>query len=271
MSYVGVNHDLRVVNGRTLYMPPYAGGQEGWGNLALPDVSVADTAQKYPVGTKYVEGDRIFRYVHVSGSPLPGRGAANLNTIQERAGASWDVNGVIGDTTVYINAMVNDIDLDEFAGGWLLFAGADTGHGNQIPIVSNTAATVGNPSTIVLGHGLTGTATAGVTGSTLTASLWSQVGTSLPSGYSTIVGVPITTITDGEYGWIMTWGPCLVVPTGSYGDGASERTFYFQTDGTIFGGSDLSYDHQYAGVTASLTYYDDTAQVTNFFILQLFP
>ena len=57
-----VNHDLRVNNGMTLYHPPYASGQLGFGNMALPDVYHVDQVQQYPLGTRLVYGERSFRY-----------------------------------------------------------------------------------------------------------------------------------------------------------------------------------------------------------------
>jgi len=54
-------------NGATIVMPPWFQGAKGWGNLALPDVYVADAVQQYPEGTKYEEGDRKFRYIKYIG------------------------------------------------------------------------------------------------------------------------------------------------------------------------------------------------------------
>jgi len=272
-----INHDLRVVDGRTLYMPPYAGGQDGWGNLALPDVGVSDAVQKYPIGTKYVEGDRTFRYAHANpsgGTITPGRLVCNMNTVQERAGASWDVNGVVGDTVVYINAMVNNIDLNEFAGGYLLYAGAD-GLSNMIPIVSNTAATTGDgPSTIVLGMPLTGAATAGVTGSTLTGSIFGnvlQMSVGAGTGYQSAVGLPLMEITQDYYAWIQTWGPCIIVGVAATGDTDDERTVIVNQDGCIKIASMGTVDSQRAGFIATTTWYNTGAVSSNFIILQLFP
>jgi len=58
-----LNHDIRSNNGSYIIMPPWFQGESGWGNLKLPNVyNTNDVAALYPVGTKYVEGERIFYY-----------------------------------------------------------------------------------------------------------------------------------------------------------------------------------------------------------------
>lgn len=43
-------------------MPPFYEGESGWGTLALPNVYKADSGARYPSGTKFQEGERIFYY-----------------------------------------------------------------------------------------------------------------------------------------------------------------------------------------------------------------
>ncbi len=58
-----VNHDIRSNQGRTIYMPEYYEGENGWGNLVLPNVySADDYPTLYPRGTRLVEGERSFYY-----------------------------------------------------------------------------------------------------------------------------------------------------------------------------------------------------------------
>ncbi len=59
----GPNHDLRSNAGRTIYMPEYYEGENGFGNLAIPNVYAADDATTlYPRGTRLVQGERSFYY-----------------------------------------------------------------------------------------------------------------------------------------------------------------------------------------------------------------
>ncbi len=59
---VRINHDLRRNDGKTVFMPSWFQGETGWGNLGLPNVYKADSAQLYPAGTKFVDGERVFYY-----------------------------------------------------------------------------------------------------------------------------------------------------------------------------------------------------------------
>ena len=54
------------MDGRTLVFPVWKGGQEGWDNLTLPDIRDIDAAQKYPIGTKLLDGERVFYYAKAS-------------------------------------------------------------------------------------------------------------------------------------------------------------------------------------------------------------
>ncbi len=57
------SHDLRSNHGRTIYMPEYYTGENGFGNLAIPNIYAADDATSlYPRGTRLVQGERSFYY-----------------------------------------------------------------------------------------------------------------------------------------------------------------------------------------------------------------
>lgn len=245
-------------------------------------VHEVSTVQRHVIGARLVQGDRVFHYAHALAAVLDnvqGWGVINGNTIHERAGATWARNGVIGDLTALLTAKVEDVAEDQFAGGYLLFADADTGDGNQIPILHNSAATIGNTFTVWLGHPLTGSATLGVTGSTCVGSIFGNVcppGTLASSTHGSIVGVPIINIPTGNFGWVLTWGPCLAVATGVMGEAANTRRVVFNSAGSIQLESTLTADFQHAGFVAPASYYavppaGAAGHSTNFFILQLFP
>ncbi len=74
-----VNHDIRSNAGRTLYMPEYYEGENGFGNLALPDVYAADDQTTlYPRGVKLVQGERVFYYGTYRGVANTGASAATV-------------------------------------------------------------------------------------------------------------------------------------------------------------------------------------------------
>lgn len=65
---LGINHDLRSVDGSFIMMPPWFQGALGWANLKRPNVYDTDDAiALYPEGTKFVEGDRTWFYARFRG------------------------------------------------------------------------------------------------------------------------------------------------------------------------------------------------------------
>lgn len=57
--------------GARIEMPAWFQGEQGFGNLAHPNVYGEDAQQKYPAGTKYFEGERRFRYSKYVGKSDP--------------------------------------------------------------------------------------------------------------------------------------------------------------------------------------------------------
>lgn len=240
-----INHDLRVYDGKTIFMPPWAGGQEGWGNLALPDVLVWDTAQKYPVGTKLVDGDRVFRYCK-AGSGITAMKAGhqgakpsefNTEAVIHAAGAT---KITILDTGSASNRPVN-----YYAGGYLWIMDLISGIYMMHRILSST---VGNTVsiTLTLETGLKSAVALAEVGKGVWITAW-------PNIYSKILGttstkmsnvvVALIPVTSGKWFWGQTWGPCFgtsfnVVP----GLNANQREVYFNSDGALMAGDDLSLD-----------------------------
>ncbi|KKL57777.1 hypothetical protein LCGC14_2232000, partial [marine sediment metagenome] len=50
--------ELSIVNGQTLLLPPWEGGQSKWTEYAMPDVYAIGTDQLYPTGTIFRKGIR---------------------------------------------------------------------------------------------------------------------------------------------------------------------------------------------------------------------
>lgn len=59
-----INHDVRVVNGGTIYMPKFAEGLEEWGNLSFPNVYELGTSAGWPKGTIFRDGFKTFVYTY---------------------------------------------------------------------------------------------------------------------------------------------------------------------------------------------------------------
>ena len=60
MSEVKREQPLIYHDGAAVILPPWFQGETGWQNTAFPNVYKADASQRYPAGTKFVEGERIF-------------------------------------------------------------------------------------------------------------------------------------------------------------------------------------------------------------------
>lgn len=242
-----INHDLRVINGATITMPPYIGEQTGWGNLSVPNpfTSAPVTVAEYPIGTALRMDERAFRYVQFGahtgtsnywttqvGMPLE-TGMLMSCTSAVTASASIATTPVAGDTSIEA-VMGVDCALDEYAGGYCYCHGI----GNQwgCKITGNDAVLTGSTVTFDLEAPYpTGTNSAlSGTNFSVNHSPWKAV-VAHSGGYnldfSSIIGVNIIysysspTMSD-KFGWIQTWGPCHVQANSFGGGSTSERTAY---------------------------------------------
>jgi len=134
-----INHDLRSNAGRTIYMPEYFSGEEGWGNLAIPNVYAADdTPASYPRGTRFVAGERSFYYgkyegvVASGGTTIADTDGDDLafkflftNVIQTDMTNALLVRKIAGDLSIVYNTIVSAARSNDFySGGWV--TGKDT-------------------------------------------------------------------------------------------------------------------------------------------------
>ena len=232
-----INHDVRVVNGRTLYMPAYVDNQEGWGNLALPDLSVADSVQKYPLGTRYVDGDRAFRYAKFLGTMNPDLLARDTQpqtvayiaiqaaTLQYATRFTCTVgaaDGIAGD---------GDIAADELAGGYcVIFDASSKAITRQIK--SNTATDGGGTMTVDVTDPIPVALTTSDHVECM-ASQYRYLTASTSNAYGMHVGLPVLVYTSGQFGWVQTWGPCWIAPQAAVGSGSNNRLCVSRHDGSV--------------------------------------
>ena len=231
-----INHDLRVVNGRTIYIPGYAQNQKGYGNLALPDLSVADTVQGYPLGTKYVDGERVFKYAKFAGTVNPDFGAMNTQyqpigfssiqavTVQYATEFYFTMGGSAG------HASDGALAINELAGGYAVIFDA-TGKAINRQIVSNAAQTGGGTTLVVVSDPIPVALTTSDSVE-LIASPYRNVTASTSNSYG-VVGLPELIYTSGEFGWLQTWGPRWVAPQAAVGSGSNNDICIFRHDGSI--------------------------------------
>lgn len=130
------SHDIRSNHGKTIYMPEYYHGEEGFGNLAIPNIYAADDAVAlYPRGTRLVQGERSFYYgkylgkLHNAGTSIdatsPGVDIAGKfcfhNTIQTDMTTGLLVRMIAGEDTMWYNGILpaGARSNDFYSGGWI--------------------------------------------------------------------------------------------------------------------------------------------------------
>lgn len=144
-----INHDLRSADGGTIYMPPYIGGEVGWGNLARPDVFLATSVQHYPRGTMYRKGYNSWVHTKLFTANATGDafGSTGYGGISQGQGmfsiAKPSTNLTVdtatkGETTLKVTQTVT---ANQYAGGYLTVYESTALGMCFINIVSNTTNT----------------------------------------------------------------------------------------------------------------------------------
>jgi len=202
-----INHDLRVVDGGTIYMPKWYQGEVGWGNLDLPDVYAASTTGAWPRGTIYREGNRTFvygkmdstlggAYTHAGYVPITYATYKDMGSdgMQSGSAASNDV------TVNYAEACA----VDKYSGGILGFYG--TYYGNRF-IVAQAVANTDYDMVLTLDQPMQGTM-ATTDEILLQEHQYKVMRLYITDEYAPYVGVLChDLIAASEYNWLQTGGP----------------------------------------------------------------
>lgn len=244
---VNINHDLRVLDGKTMYMPKWVGGEVGWGNLELPDVYALDTTQKYPLGTKFVDADRTFHYGYCyAKNSASGRASGGMkNNAKVKETTTDALIEPIGETEIVIEDTTSTVN--QWAGGFYLpyaHPGLCT-----YRILSNTVSD-GEHVTLTLERGLLVASSSGMT-IRISQNMYSKLSCELPNAglhYASSMGVNLVEAEAGKWLWIQTWGPCYVHGGDELGGKASaERMQFFHIDGSLMCPADFGVWMQPAG------------------------
>lgn len=243
-----INHDIRSVDGKYIQMPPWVSGESGWGNLALPDVYFVDQTQKYPLGTRYHNGDRTWVYTKL-GALSPGRDSykrwlhyclIGVNTIN----SATIVTATEGENTA--RTTMASVTADLYAGGYICFYSA-TERTSMFQVLEHTlttAAPVGDV-TFTFDGTLPSTYSASDTCNVMKPLYAELILTGASGGrgssvsFEPFLGVLIagedadgTEAAEGDFTWAQTWGPCFSTVSSAYaGSVAQERNAYFMSDG----------------------------------------
>ncbi len=205
-----------IVGGRHIELPPwYSGDPESLWQLGLPDISVADDSQLYPLGTKLFDGENVYKYGYAANT-LSQDQACKHASVQHVGYSSIQVAALKGATTLKFTASATCgrsangvIAIDELAGGYCVIFLAGGGSMTR-QIVSNTASVISVGATVTL-------EVSRPISSALTTSDHIEC---MASPYSycwnyglaggnpfVAVGMPQVAATAGQWFWMLTWGP----------------------------------------------------------------
>lgn len=254
-----VEYDLRSNKGFTIFMPPYSEGQEGWGNLAIPDPNNdVNIAQKYPIDTVLRGDERAWRYARAGdidgdgvtrnirrGSGIQSEACVNSYTDKLEAAAGFNTKGdykVKMDLATHVSFLNAEtaVAANDYAGGHFTLYTPTSYWGCRI--VGNTAEVAGvveltleSPLPVALE-------------STHIISLeenmyWKVKYPGASGNYATVVGFPCIwsqyktiasgagPVADDNFFWLQTWGPYEGIIMGNATGGAEgERAAFMNVD-----------------------------------------
>ena len=237
-----INHDLRVINGRTLVMPAWKGGQEGFGNLTPPDIRDVHSVQQYPVGTKLQDGERVFYYAQTAsgGNGITVTDLAVKQKYNQAVGnRTITVAQVAGDKSITLTTAGNDgfggsgtVTKNELAGGFILvFPGDNDAFMSRI--VSNTLA-ASTSMTVILQDEIPVTVAVNKTAECI-ANQFTGLETQSTSGdeETPVAGAAHAKVTAGYWFWLQTWGPIWFSPDAAVGNAVNDHMVVFGGDGAL--------------------------------------
>ena len=227
------------------------------------------STQKYPIGMRYAEGDRVFRYCKTGGDLVAMKAAHNDTGPTECNTAA--VEYAAGTYQVTILDIVAH-PADYYKDGYIWIMDLVSGIYRMHKIKSSTAGDSVS-ITLTLYEALTL-----VVGASTWITAWPNIYSNVvatASSFMSNVCVPLIPVTSGKYFWGQTWGPCFGTVMGTVpGREANQREVYFHTDGALLTGVETSLDsvlHQRAGYLITNTEPGGAGYGDQFYMLQLAP
>lgn len=227
-----VIQSLILNNAKAIVLPVWVEGDEYYGNLSQADPFQKDVYQGYPIGTKYIDGDRIFHYGYLDTEDASATKAnvglfcsvvsKESQTITDSVYAIGSTSIVIEDTTSVANA---------FAGGFYM---PRTNPYSCYRVLASSVSD-GEHVTLTLERGILSAQTSSQGSNKLIANKYSAMGCSWAAGRDDVswLGVTLVDTTTSRFQWVQSWGPCAVVPYNEeIGASAGARQAVFHIDGT---------------------------------------
>jgi hypothetical protein len=197
-----------------------------------PDIDLFDvgTSQFYPLGTKLVRDDCVYRYVEYGGTTAAGdiiqaEAPDGAHDDLDPTGSGTGAAVTAGSTIISIGTSITLV-VDEYAGGSMVIE-ADTGAGYRYKILSNEVAAGAANANVVIQDGLA-VAIDASSDVKLVKSKYKEV-IQLPTTVTAVVvGAGLAIGADGSFGWVQTRGPAAVLTDGTVVIGQHVRV----SDGT---------------------------------------
>lgn len=232
---------LRNEGGYVLFFPQVQGSLDLVQN-PHPDPYAQSVSKLYPLGTKLMRGEQVWRYCYNGDVALTIAATLESSTTPDAAhedDAAVTTNAAVGDTTIYITGSANldaspADEINEFEDGYIYFnLTTAAGAGQCRKIKSNAAFGSSGATEFKLYEALTVAITAGTTTAGMSRNPYRMVIASTTSGCAGVpVGVPGIPVDINYYFWSQTGGPCAVNPqaANSLGDAVIIGTTAGQSD-----------------------------------------
>ena len=182
--------------------------------ILKPGSQITDESdsKKFSLGTRHVQGDRVFRYAHIHADEnilTRGSVAVAYNTASIEKGAKLGALNK-GSKTATWTVVNRVVARNQFANGYLLMQG-----GYVKAIEGNSGEKAGNTIALTFKDEITEEDAAAGNYGILCEGLYSNAKerTFGNTGPGLIIGVPVADLTGDYFGWLQTWGPCGVIGT----------------------------------------------------------
>lgn len=174
------------------------------------DPNKTSATQQHQLGTRFVDGEDVFRYAKAGASNIS-RGKLQLAPTPKtnHHNIAWASGGALGAFTVTFTLGNTAAVANEYAEGWLVINDA-TGEGTKYRIKSHPAASGLATLEVTLYNPIRNTALVSGSEASLVHNTYNAVveGT---SSTKRAAGVPLVSVTAGEYCWLQTRGVCPVL------------------------------------------------------------
>jgi hypothetical protein len=170
----------------------------------------ADVVGEYGAKMSLADG-RTFRWGKAGAVALaPGKLCVAPTVVANHINLSWATAPAVGDTTVSVTLGATAATLNQYKDGFLVVQDG-TGEGRAYGIEGHAAADSAGTIRLNLKEAIRAAGAASEANVDLIANPYNGAVISVTDQADQPVGVPVTTIAAGEFGWFQTGGPCAVL------------------------------------------------------------